>query len=125
MQSQICLVLLAHGSRDARWREPFESLAQTLAAEMESIQVRLAYLELCPPTLAEVVMQWPDDSLVQIRILPLFLAHGAHVRRDIQNQIDALEHRRQQIVLELFPPAGDDPRVFALLREIAREVSQR
>ena len=38
------VILLAHGSRDARWQAPFERLAGELVASRGPGAVRLAYL---------------------------------------------------------------------------------
>ncbi|MEQ4539897.1 MAG: CbiX/SirB N-terminal domain-containing protein, partial [Billgrantia sp.] len=44
------LILLAHGSSDAKWRAPFERLHEALAARMEA-NLKLAYMELSEPSL--------------------------------------------------------------------------
>jgi hypothetical protein len=46
-----CLVLLAHGSKDPRWRAPFERIAQELQKKLGKQRVRLAYMEFVGPTL--------------------------------------------------------------------------
>src|SRR4051812_42828317 len=52
LKSTTCLVLIAHGSRDARWREPFERLHATIR-RTTSKSVKLAYMEFISPTLIE------------------------------------------------------------------------
>ena len=45
------LILLAHGARDPRWREPFERLADRVREKRPDVAVSLAFLELMAPDL--------------------------------------------------------------------------
>ena len=40
------VVLFAHGSRDARWREPVEAVARRMTTRRPAVPVACAYLEL-------------------------------------------------------------------------------
>ena len=71
------LVILAHGSRDPRWRAPFETFVATLAADLGADKVRLAYMEFVTPTLADMAEEAMRDGVQQLKILPLFMAGGA------------------------------------------------
>ena len=73
------LILLAHGSRDPRWREPFEALEATLASRLKR-PTRLAYMELCDPLLTDTIDALAADGAARIDILPLFFAAGRHLR---------------------------------------------
>jgi len=83
------LILLAHGSRDPRWKAPFESLAETLAGRL-STPLRMAYMELCEPSLEATVAELRDSGIERADILPLFFAAGRHLREDVPGQITAL-----------------------------------
>lgn len=115
------LVLFAHGSRDPRWCETFERLRRDVASYPGGDDVRLAYMEFARPTLMEVAGEATQDEVGSIRILPLFLAGGAHVARDIPDQVAAVLERYPSLDVETLPPVGEDPRFHALLREIAGE----
>ena len=54
------LILFAHGSRDPRWAEPFESVRAALSRTEPGLAVRLAYLEFMAPTLDDAA-----DALVE------------------------------------------------------------
>ncbi len=117
------LVLLAHGSRDPRWRQPFERLADTLATELGHERVRLAYLEFEGPTLGEVASEAVSDGVATLRVLPLFISAGAHVRRDAEALAAAA--RIDGVDVEVLPAVGEDPRLADLLAELAREAVRR
>lgn len=102
------LILLAHGSRDPRWRAPFDELAAALAARLER-PLRLAYMELCEPSLESVAAELDAAGQRRAEILPLFFAAGRHLREDVPGQIDALRARHPALTLELLAPVGEHP----------------
>ena len=113
------LVILAHDSTDARWRLPFVELTANLADRHGPDKVRLAYMEFVHPMLAEIVREAARDGKTHLRVLPLFLAAGAHVGEDIPRQIAAWEESFPHVKIELLQPIGEHPRVHELFREIA------
>ncbi|HXV19761.1 MAG TPA: CbiX/SirB N-terminal domain-containing protein [Desulfuromonadales bacterium] len=118
-----CLILLAHGSPDPRWRAPFEKLAATLKAEFGADRVKLAYLEYAAPSLEDVAgeLAREGEGQCRLRILPLFMSGGGHVDRDIPGLVAALGWKYPEIAAEILPAAGEHPKVLAALREIAGE----
>ena len=120
MQTQQ-LVLMVHGSRDPRWRAPFEHLLGKLRGELGEERVALAYMEFAAPSLMDVAGRAIRNGITSLRILPLFLAAGAHVDRDIPSQVEGLRAQYGQLHIELLPPVGEDPRFADLLLQIARE----
>ncbi|MEZ5102549.1 MAG: CbiX/SirB N-terminal domain-containing protein [Thermoleophilia bacterium] len=113
------LVLYAHGSPDPRWRAPFERLAGAVAADVGADAVRLAYMESAAPTLAEVGDEAARDGVTALRVLPLFLASGVHVRRDVEAKAAAIREAHPGLAVELLPPAGEDALVQDALRAVA------
>ncbi|MAX32603.1 sirohydrochlorin cobaltochelatase [Onishia taeanensis] len=114
------LILLAHGSRDPRWKAPFESLAETLAARL-STPLRMAYMELCEPSLEATVAELRDSGIERADILPLFFAAGRHLREDVPGQITALGAAHPDIALTLLPPVGEHPAFVDALAGIIDE----
>ncbi|MDW5376155.1 CbiX/SirB N-terminal domain-containing protein [Halomonas sp. HP20-15] len=102
------LILLAHGSRDPRWRAPFDELARTLAARVER-PLRMAYMELCEPSLEATAAELDDAGCRHADVLPLFFAAGRHLREDVPGQIAALQTAHPQLSLRLLAPVGEHP----------------
>jgi sirohydrochlorin cobaltochelatase len=119
MTAPCALILFAHGSRDPRWAEPFQRLARDAAAAASPARVRLAFMEFTGPTLADVAGELAAEGIRHARLLPLFMAGGAHVARDIPDQVAAVRDAHPELEIEVLAPIGEDPRVFALLTEIA------
>lgn len=120
-----CLVLFAHGSRDPRWRAPFERLAGDLREEADPGDVRLAYLEFVEPSLEEAVRTAVSEGARAIRILPLFLASGVHVREDLPAEVARLRRAHPGVEIELAAPLGEDPWIRDAARGIARSQIDR
>jgi sirohydrochlorin cobaltochelatase len=115
------LILFAHGSRDPAWCEPFRRLAAEVAARRTSDAVRLAFMEFASPALEEVVAELDRRGFRNIRLLPLFLAPGTHVARDIPLQVEEACRRHPAVRIEILRPAGEDPRFAELLAAMAVE----
>lgn len=114
------LVLYAHGSTDPRWRAPFERLAASFGD-----RARLAYLESCPPTLDDVADAAAAEGIGRLVVLPLFLAAGVQVRRDLEGRAAGIRARHPELEVELLPPVGEHPRLAQALREIVAEELRR
>ena len=112
------LILLAHGSRDPRWRAAVEKLTEVVRDEAGPNQVRLAYLQ-CPPTLAAVAAEADREGVQRIRVLPLFLANEGHVDRDIRPEVDQLRRTQRSVEIELLPAVGQ----HRLFREVLAKIA--
>ncbi len=87
------VIFFCHGSRDARWREPFDAIVRAFADRYPATPVRLAFLELMSPGLDAVIDEMAGAGVHAIRVLPLFLAPGAHTRQDLPALIAAARAR--------------------------------
>ena len=76
-------IFFCHGSRNPQWRVPFESLAADYQRRFPEQPVRLAFLEMMSPTLPEVLAELAATGVGSVRVVPLFLAPGAHTTRDL------------------------------------------
>lgn len=109
------IILLAHGSRDSRWCGTFEKLATaTLQAVPGS---RIAYMELATPSLRDVVEEGCTGEVRHYSVVPLFLAAGRHLRKDIPAMIAELE-QEYAVNIRLLPPIGENPVLGEAIRDI-------
>ncbi len=115
------LVLFAHGSRDERWREPFELLRARFARESSEASVMLAYLEFSEPSLGRIADEAVTDGVTNLIVLPLFLAPGRHVTGDLEAAVSAIRQRHPGLHVETRSTVGADPRVWSLLEELVAE----
>jgi len=116
------LILVAHGSRDARWRASVESVVDSVEAAVGPGRVMLAYMDLTPPTLLDVVTEAANAGVKSVHVLPLFLAEQGHVERDVRPLTDEVRRARPDLEIELLPALGQQPEYEQALRSIAHRV---
>jgi sirohydrochlorin cobaltochelatase len=113
------IVLLAHGSRDARWREPVEAVARRVAERAPAALVRCAYLELSQPDLRSAMADLVAAGVASVRVVPLFLGMGKHLREDLPRLLEELRALHPQVPVELARAVGEEPEVLDLLARVA------
>jgi sirohydrochlorin cobaltochelatase len=111
------IVLFAHGSRDPDWARPFERLAALLSKNTD-LEVRLAYLELMQPSLDTALSELASMKVASIRVVPVFLGFGGHVKRDLPELIAAAN---PGVKVTIDPPVGEQAAVIeAIAAAIAK-----
>ena len=113
------IVLLAHGSRDERWREPIEAVAVQVLQDDPAARVVCAYMELATPDLHSAVAGLIAGGATAIHIVPLFLGMGKHAREDLPLQLDTLRKAWPQVDFSLARIVGEEPELVELLARIA------
>jgi sirohydrochlorin cobaltochelatase len=114
------LILFAHGSRDPRWAAPFARVLARVQADAPAQAPMLAFLELMEPDLATAVASQAARGFSAIRIVPLFLGQGGHLREDLPRLVDDLRAAHPQVEIELCGAAGEDDGVIAALAAFCR-----
>ena len=109
------LILLAHGARDPRWREPFDRLVERVRAKRPELAVRLAFLELMAPDLLLAGEELVASGCDALLIVPIFFGQGGHVREDVPALVEDLRKRWTGIAVSVSPTAGDDSGVIDAL----------
>jgi len=117
------VIVFAHGSRDPLWRLPIESVARQIAQGDATAAVSCAYLELCEPDIATAARQLVERGVSRVRVLPLFFGMGKHAREDLPVLMAELAAAHPSVAFEQLPAAGEDPRLTALLAQIALETT--
>lgn len=119
------LIVIAHGSRDPRWRASVERVVASLADEPNGEGIRLAYMELTPPTLMDVAVEAARSGAKSLRVLPLFLAAEGHVERNVEPLVQAVREALEGVEVTLLAPVGQQPEFREALRGIANRTQRR
>lgn len=106
------LILFAHGARDARWAEPFQRLQQQVQSARPDVAVHLAFLEFMQPSLPELVPQLLAKGIEDISLIPVFLAQGGHVLRDLPKMLEELSAQHPQLKVRVASAIGEDDGVM-------------
>jgi len=96
------LLLVAHGSRDEAAHTCVVSVSDAVRAALPGIDVRVGYVDVRAPTVADAVA-----SLDGAVVVPAFLASGYHVRTDLPVQLAECGAAPERFPVT--PALGPDP----------------
>lgn len=80
-----------------------------------------AYLELSEPPLAQAVAGLVTAGATHVTVVPMFLGTGKHAREDLPVLVQELRDNHPQVAIHVQPAIGEDPRMTALMADIACE----
>jgi sirohydrochlorin ferrochelatase len=123
MSARTALLLIAHGSRRAEANADLEFVADGLRERGHFAIVRVAYLELAEPTIADAAATCVADGVTAVVLLPYFLSAGVHVRQDLAAARDELTTRFPDVAFRLAEPLGRHALVLDVVEQRAREAS--
>ena len=118
MSTKQKIILLAHGSSDQRWCDTFEKLAEPTLASVPGS--RVAYMELSSPSLQDAVAEGLAQGIETFTVVPLLLAAGRHLRKDVPTMLDDLE-KEHGVSITLQPPVGENPELGHAIRDVVQK----
>jgi len=116
--SSSAVILFAHGAREPEWAQPLEGIRDRLRAA--GVQVELAFLEFMSPSLDETAAALADKGAETVIIVPLFLAQGAHLKRELPVIVERIRKRHAKTAFRVTPALGDSPEILAAITEWVR-----
>ena len=117
------LVLFAHGSRDPQWAQPLREVQRRISEKNPALAVDLAFLEMMEPTLPGSLARLAASGKTRVTVAPLFMAQGAHLKRDLAALIAEARERHPGLAIVLLPAAGEaEPVVDAIAGWVTRNV---
>jgi sirohydrochlorin cobaltochelatase len=111
------VILFAHGARESEWAEPLQKIQQMVERTLPEKAVVLAFLEIMQPSLSEAVATVSQQGAKDIRIVPLFLAQGGHLKHDLPRLVDKIRRQHPHLSISVSKAIGE---VDSLLENIAR-----
>ncbi|MDE3010133.1 MAG: CbiX/SirB N-terminal domain-containing protein [Pseudomonadota bacterium] len=103
------ILLFAHGARDPEWARPFEAIRAAIAQQAVDVPVALCFLELMTPDLPTAARQLLAQGATRLVVIPLFMAQGGHLRKDLPRLIADLLEAHPQLEITLAPAIGEVP----------------
>ena len=103
------IVLFAHGARDPEWARPFEAIRERVRAQRPGDRIELAFLEMMPPTLEQAIDALVAAGVPSVRVFPLFMAQGGHLKHDLPRILEAVRARHPRVPVALESAIGDEP----------------
>jgi sirohydrochlorin cobaltochelatase len=102
------LVLYAHGARDPQWAEPIRAIRDRVATLQPELVVEIAFLEHMSPSFDEAAAALHARGVRDVRVLPLFLARGGHLKRDLPEQIARVSAAWPDLRIDATAALGED-----------------
>jgi sirohydrochlorin ferrochelatase len=121
--SECDVLLIGHGSSDKNAHDAFMHLAETVTPMYRSVQP--CFLELDRPNIEEGIMRLVAKSPQVILMIPYFLHKGAHIKRDVVNDVDAALDKAKFKNAHMARHLGVDETLVSLIVERAAEVETR
>lgn len=101
------ILFFCHGSRDAQWRIPFEQIHAEFRGMHAGKLSELAFLEFMTPDFEAGVKSLVEKGATTIRVIPLFLAQGAHTRRDLGELVEQAQIAYPELRFTVAPAIGE------------------
>lgn len=117
------LILFAHGSRDSQWRKPFESILEQLQKDNNQVSM-LAFLECMEPSLSEAIDALVTQGIKKITVVPVFLAVGSHVRKDLPLLLEQAQQKHPALQIQASAAIGEQLDVQQAIAQFALNVSK-
>jgi sirohydrochlorin cobaltochelatase len=115
MAATSAIVLFAHGARDPDWARPFRQLVAELGERLPGERIVLAFLESMQPSLADCAAALHADGVRSLRVVPVFLGAGGHLKEDLPRLAADIRARYRDLEVALEAPIGERPEVIAAI----------
>lgn len=113
------ILLFGHGSRSPEWARPFHAIRAVIAARAPAVPVALGFLEAMQPSFDDGIAELVAAGVSDVDVVPIFLATGGHIARDLPQLADAAMVRHPGIRIRIAAPAGESARVVDAMADYA------
>jgi sirohydrochlorin ferrochelatase len=117
------VVVIGHGSSDKNAHDAFVHAANAITPYYRNVQ--FCFLELDRPNIEEGICRAVAGNPHVILIVPYFLHKGAHIKRDVINDLDAALDKYNFKNAFMGQHLGVDEKLVDIVIERAREVEKR
>jgi sirohydrochlorin cobaltochelatase len=117
------LILFAHGARDPEWANPMRRVQAAIRQRVSGVPVELAFLEFMTPTLPECVTHLIGAGAGKVVILPMFIARGGHLKRELPEMLEILRSTHPAVEFVLGGAIGEEEIVVQAMADAALQVA--
>jgi len=128
------LLLVGHGSSLPYNKQLVEDTARQVSRREPGYLVKCAFMNVNTPTIREALEEFKGEDIDAVIVVPLFLARGVHINKDIPEVLGLAEgsyrgifqKNGSAIPLVYADPIGSDPLLAELmLKNAARALRER
>ena len=117
------IILFAHGARDPEWANPLRRIQAVVRERIAEVPVELAFLEVIAPSLPESTARLVAEGARKIVVLPLFIARGGHLKREVPEMLDGLRSTYPDVQFSLGTAIGENEIVVQAMASAALEAA--
>ena len=117
------LILFAHGARDPEWANPMRRVQAAIRQRITTAPVELAFLEFIKPSLEDSVAQLVAQGADKIVVLPMFIARGGHLKREVPEMMEVLRSTYKNVEFSLGGAIGENEIVVQAMANATLEVA--
>lgn len=110
-------ILLGHGAPDSEWAGPLRRVCEAVRTRAPDLRVALAFLEFMPPELRPCAEALIAEGFQRLVVVPMFMAQGGHLKRDVPQLLAQLQASHPQARLELAGAVGEAESVVGAMAE--------
>ena len=117
------MLLVGHGSTMPYNQELIESTGKLIAAQTGEFVVKCGFMNINKPSIRDALAEFKKENIDVLVVVPLFLAKGVHIEKDIPSEIGLPEGMKKgmfvlngkTIPLVYADPIGIDPLLAELM----------
>jgi sirohydrochlorin cobaltochelatase len=117
------MLLVGHGSTMPYNKELIESTGKMIAAQTPEFVVKCGFMNINKPSIKDALFEFTKENIDVLVVVPLFLAKGVHIEKDIPQEIGLPEGTKKgmfvqngkTIPLVYADPIGIDPLLAELM----------
>lgn len=113
------ILLFGHGARNPDWAQPFHRIRDAILAQEPQALVEPGFLELMRPSFDEGVDCLVRQGATEIVVVPIFMAAGSHIKKDLPQMAANAMDRHAGLVISLAAPVGEAAPVLAAMADYA------
>ena len=113
------ILLFGHGARNPEWARPFHRIRDAILAREPETLVEPGFLELSRPSFDESVDCLVRQGATEIAVVPIFMAAGSHVRKDLPRMAGDAMDRHAGLMISLVEPVGEAAPVLEAMADYA------
>lgn len=117
------MLLVGHGSTMPYNKDLVEKTAEIIRAQDKGFIIRCGFMNINKPSIRDALSEFTHDPIDTLVVVPLFLAKGVHIEKDIPGEIGLPEGVKKgmfalngrSIPLVYADPIGSDPLLASLM----------
>jgi sirohydrochlorin cobaltochelatase len=117
------IILFAHGARDPEWANPLRRIQAVVRERVAEVPVELAFLEFIAPSLPESTAQLVAQGARKIVVLPMFIAQGGHLKRQVPEMLEVLRSTYPDVQFSLGAAVGENEIVVQAMASAAPQAA--